>query len=115
MTCTPNLAPASLPRQQRRAVNRELHRLLRRDDCSICGQSLAHNSTTTSGVDAEGNVVLAGECCANRVAEIFGVGFISTPQADTRLDDIVRRGGGSGDFGRIPEVNPHDGPWKEDD
>src|SRR5262245_45007676 len=78
----PNLAPASLPRQQRRCVNRELHQLLRRNGCSICGKALAHNSTTASGFDAEGTTVVAGECCFNRLVVIFGLGLVSHRRYD---------------------------------
>jgi hypothetical protein len=40
------LAPSWLPRQQRRHVDRQLRRLLRRDVCSICGNTFKHNSRT---------------------------------------------------------------------
>ena len=67
------LAPSWLPRQQRRRIDRELHKLLRRDVCSICGSTFKHNSRTASGFDAHGNVAVAGECCIDRVVEIFGL------------------------------------------
>ena len=71
------LAPSWLPRQQRRRINRQLHRLLQRDVCSVCGDPLKHNSQTTSGLDAQGNVVVAGKCCASQVAIVFGLGLYS--------------------------------------
>ena len=73
----PELTPPWLPRQQRRRIDRQLHKLLRRGTCSICGTRLKHNSRTASGLDAQGNVVVAGECCIHRVAKIFGLGFYS--------------------------------------
>jgi len=76
------LAPSWLPRQQRRRIDRELHKLLHHDVCSVCGSALKHNSRTVSGLDAQGNVVLAGECCMSRVAEIFGLGHYSKRQYD---------------------------------
>ena len=78
----PELAPSWLPRQQRRHVNRELHKLLRRGTCSICGSTLRHNSRTASGFDAQGDVVVAGECCMSRVAKIFTHGFYSARKYD---------------------------------
>jgi hypothetical protein len=76
------LAPSWLPRQQRRHVDRQLRRLLRRDVCSICGNTFKHNSRTAAGFDARGNVVLAGECCIDRVAQIFWAGVYSTRHYD---------------------------------
>jgi len=76
------LAPSWLPRQQRRRIDRELRKLLRRDVCSVCGSAFKHNSRTASGLDGRGNVVLAGECCSDRVAQIFGAGFYTTREYD---------------------------------
>jgi hypothetical protein len=112
-------APSWLPRQQHRRIDRQLRKLFRHDTCSVCGAPFNLGSCTVSGLDVHGNAVLAGECCIGQVVKIFGVGFISAHQevADTDKwrDDIVRRGGGSDGFGHPPKVNPHDGPWKEDD
>src|SRR5262245_61786289 len=74
MTRAPQLAPSWLPRQQRRRIDRELHRLMRRDACSICGSPHRHNSRTVGGLDMHGTAVVAGECCSERVATIFGMG-----------------------------------------
>jgi len=63
------LAPSWLPRQQRRRIDRQLYRLLHRDVCSVCGSPFKHNSRTTSGLDAQGNAALTGECCFDRLAE----------------------------------------------
>src|SRR5262245_51250314 len=78
----PELAPAWLPRQQRRRVDRELRKLMHGDVCSICGSRLKHNSRTTSGFDEQGNVVLAGECCVDRVTVTFGHGLYTDRQYD---------------------------------
>jgi hypothetical protein len=69
------LAPAELPRQRRRHIDRALHRLAQRDDCSICGSPLPHNSRTAAGLDAGGNAVVAGECCFSKVAVAFASGL----------------------------------------
>jgi hypothetical protein len=143
MTRTPQFAPSWLPRQQRRRVDRELQKLFCRDACSVCGSPFKHNSQTVGSFDAQGNVVLAGECCASRVALILGKGFysahrydflphslqftgltneqvtaaIATGQkaiADTdHLADVEKRGGGGN--GRVPYISVLDHPWKDDD
>jgi hypothetical protein len=69
-------------RRQRRHFERQLPELFQRDDCSICGNDFRHNSSTTGGLDSQGNVVLACEDCANRVATIFTKGFYSKRQYD---------------------------------
>jgi hypothetical protein len=81
------LAPSWLPRQQRRRINRQLHRLLQRDVCSVCGSLFKHNSRTTSGLDTQGSVVVAGECCTSRIAVVFGWGLYS----DRHYDFLLRR------------------------
>jgi hypothetical protein len=81
------LAPSWFPRHQRRRIDRQIYKLLHQDDCSVCRSPLKHNSCTTSGLDAQGNVVLAGECCASRVAVVFGRGLYS----NRRYDFLSRR------------------------
>jgi len=76
------LAPSRLPRQQRRRIDRQLRKLLHQDTCSVCGNPHKHNSQTTSGLDAQGNVVVAGKCCASQVAMVFGLGFYSNRHYD---------------------------------
>src|SRR5215471_12398432 len=76
------LAPSWLPRQQRRHVDRALHKLLRRGVCSICGGTLRHNSPTASGFDAHGTVAVAGECCFDRLTQVFGFGLYSDRHYD---------------------------------
>jgi len=79
----PELTPPwLLPRQQRRRIDRQLHKLLRRGTCSICSRPLKHNSRTASGLDAHGNVVVAGECCVHQVAVTFGLGLYSDRKYD---------------------------------
>jgi hypothetical protein len=82
MANTSELAPSWLPRQQRRRIDHQLHKLLRRGTCSICSRPLKHNSRTASGLDAHGNVVVAGECCMSQVAEVFGLGLYSDRRYD---------------------------------
>jgi hypothetical protein len=69
----PSLAPNWLPRRQGRAVDPQLRELWRREVCSACGARFPHNSRVTSGIDARGNVQLAGECCAHLIVETFGL------------------------------------------
>jgi hypothetical protein len=76
------LAPSWLPRQQRRRLDRALRKLMHRNVCSFCGSSFKHNSRTAGGFDAQGNVVLAGECCISRVAKMFVRGFYSNRNYD---------------------------------
>lgn len=71
------LAPSWLPRQQRRNVDRALRKLFHRNACSFCGEGFEHNHPSAAGFDAQGNVVLAGECCFDRLAKIFGMGLYS--------------------------------------
>jgi hypothetical protein len=82
MTRIPDLAPCWLSRQQRRRVNRQLRELIDRDVCSICSKALKHNSSTAYGLDTQGNVCVAGECCIDRLVVTFGRGFFSTRRYD---------------------------------
>jgi hypothetical protein len=79
------LAPSRLSRQQRRRLDRALRKLFRHNVCSFCGSSFKHNSHTAGGLDAQGNVVLAGECCISRVAKIFALGCYSDRKYDFLL------------------------------
>jgi hypothetical protein len=78
-------APSRLSRQQRRRLDRALRKLFRRNVCSFCGSSFKHNSHTAGGLDAQGNIVLTGECCISRVAKIFARGFYSNRKYDFLL------------------------------
>jgi len=102
--------PDKLSRQQRRHIERELRKLIRHNVCSICGSSFKHNTCTASGLDAQGNVTLAGECCIEKVTESFGLGFVVGTD-DKQLANIVRRSGVDCPL----QANPPDGPWKDDD
>jgi hypothetical protein len=76
---------SGLSRQQRRRLDRVLRKLHYTDACSICGTPFPHNSQTASGFDAQGKLVLAGECCMKRVVKIFTRGFYSTRKYDFLL------------------------------
>jgi len=82
MSARDQFAPSWLPRQQRRWIDRQLRALHRRGVCSLCGGSFKHNSQTATGFDAQGNVAVACECCIDRLAKIFAIGFYSDRQYD---------------------------------
>jgi hypothetical protein len=113
------LAPSRLSRQQRRRLDRALHKLMQRDRCSICGSPFQCNSF--GGFDAQGNVALVGECCIDRVPTVFSLGLIVTgeqldaacqkAQTNEILDNAERYGG----LGRPSEVNLTGSVWKNDD
>jgi len=81
-----SLAPSYLPRAQRRRIDSQLHKLLQSGICSVCGHPLKHNTRSASGLDAQGDAVVAGECCFDQVPEvftkIFGLGFFSERKYD---------------------------------
>src|SRR6478672_10270904 len=79
------LAPAWLPRQQRRYIDSQLRKLIHRNACSACGGPFKHNSCTAGGLDAQGDVALAGECCLGRVAVTFVKGMYSDRKYDFLL------------------------------
>jgi hypothetical protein len=81
MTSGPDQS-ARLSRQQRRRLDRALRKLHHTDVCLFCGTPFPHNSQTVSGLDAQGNLVLAGECCAKRITNIFTRGIYSTRKYD---------------------------------
>jgi hypothetical protein len=64
-------------RTSRRHIERQLRKLYNTDNCSICGSPFRHNSRTRGGIDVQGAVVLAGECCVDKVAVTFTEGFYS--------------------------------------
>ena len=103
------LAPPWLPRQQRRHVGRALFKLSLREACSICGRALRADEPTAGGFDANGSVAVAGECCTDRLAQIFtiGVGF----ELPHDVADVARCGG----VDRPLQVSRVDGQWKDDD
>jgi hypothetical protein len=127
------------PRHQRRRIERELRKLRNSGICSICKHPLAHNTRLSGGLDAQGRIVMAGECCSSQVTETFSLGNfvtrhydIPTPNSwltfeqaaaasaafqqvvariDKQFADIERRGGG----GRATKIYLADYPWKSDD
>jgi hypothetical protein len=138
----PELAPSWMPRQRRRRIDRELRRLLGLGVCSVCRTPFPNNTRTLSGLDAKGRVVVAGECCAARVADAFAAGVyldhhydfptsdepgdvdpaaaaeaIAAVQAFAAANDeriaAIERQGGIGD--RRCRVSVGEAPWKEDD
>jgi len=106
-------APSGLPRHERRRIESQLRKLFRSDNCSICGNPLKHNTSTASGLDARGNVVLAGECCTGKVAQFFGMGLYSELADTDKLADEMARCGG--DIPIAPKLVLDDPPWKVDD
>jgi hypothetical protein len=78
----PSLAPSWLPRRQRRPLNKILDKLADREACSVCGSDWKHNSRTAYGLDSSGGIVVAGECCLDRVAIPLGYGFFSERRYD---------------------------------
>jgi len=79
------LAPSWLPRQQRRRIDQALRKLLRRDACSVCGKTFRHSSRTACGFDAHYDVAVTGECCIDRLTEIFLMGLYSERKYDFLL------------------------------
>jgi hypothetical protein len=96
---------------------------LARDRCSFCGNPFPPNSPTAGGFDMHGNVVVAGECCVNRIAEIFatGLGLRLTGEARTGLGRLVDDTASTARFGGVSGANTvlrvtlQDTPWKEAD
>jgi hypothetical protein len=135
--------PSSLPRQQRRQIDRQFRKLVDRDVCSFCSGGFKHNTRTVGGFDAQGNVALAGECCRYQVATIFVLGVVgdrkydfllprgtkATEPTSEQIDeaigvvqkaiaDVDKRLDGverRGGVERAPQVNVLDYPWKSDD
>jgi hypothetical protein len=132
----------TLTRQQRRHIERQLRKLLRRNACSICGSPFRHNTQTAGGLDARGTVVLAGACCTGKVAATFTMGFYSDHQIDfpcssgkpnvkptariadaialyqnviTETDKVVDDIGRRSGVDCALQVNLSDDPWKDDD
>jgi hypothetical protein len=75
---------ASLPQRERERIVRELLRLERSNNCSVCGSPLKHNSRTVGGLDQQGRIELAGQCCFDRVIQAVNYGNYFTRQYDFR-------------------------------
>jgi hypothetical protein len=79
---TASWAPDWPPRRQRRAVDRRLRELWRREVCSVCGKPFTHNGRVASGFDARGNILLVAECCSHLVVDNFGLGLVLDREYD---------------------------------
>jgi len=76
-----------LPRQQRRHIDRALRKLIHRNACSLCGQPFQPGTATAPGFDASGTVALAGECCVDKLTEIWsGICGWSRPMSPAARD-----------------------------
>jgi hypothetical protein len=89
-----------MERGSRRNVERQIRRIIRKsgDNCTICGAEFQHNTRTVGGVTADGTVALAGECCADKVAQIVTSGlFVNRNHQDfmTRTGRTTRTGADS--------------------
>jgi len=73
-----------MSRQQRRQFERQLRKLIRAggDNCSLCGAEFQHNSRTFGGYDQGGKVALVGECCVERLHEIYTAGLFTCRNYD---------------------------------
>jgi hypothetical protein len=73
---------ASLSRQQWRAFERRLRKLMAADSCSLCGAGLVHNCQTYGGHTWLGEVALAADCCVDRLVAIHTLGLFSERRYD---------------------------------
>jgi hypothetical protein len=71
-------------RQQRRLFERQLRKLIRAegDNCSVCGAEFQHNARTFSGYSQDGKIALVGECCVERLHDIYTAGLFSNRNYD---------------------------------
>lgn len=74
-----------MSRADRRRFEKEFKKIRRTDNCTICDKPLAHNSRTFGGLTIEGTTVLAGECCAHRVASVLASGVYLARGVDALL------------------------------
>jgi hypothetical protein len=112
------MAPPWLPRSRRRAVDRDMRKLLGRGVCSFCGRSFKPDDATCGGFDAHGNTVLTSECCIKQVAKIWSLGLDLGLTGDQltaayreATDDAKQRAG----IKHPLQPNPFDSAWKDDD
>ena len=84
-----------MSRQDRRRVERELKKIPKGDNCTICGKEFPHNSRTFGGATADGTTVFAGECCARQVVTVIGSGVYLSRGTDV-LSPLVGKGTGKG-------------------
>lgn len=71
-----------MSREDRRRFEREFKKLPKGDNCGICGKAFPHNTKTFGGLASDGTTVLAGECCARRLATIIVPGLYVTKTID---------------------------------
>lgn len=84
-----------MSRQDRRRIERELKKIPKGDNCTICGKAFPHNSRTFGGATADGTTVFAGECCAHLVVTVVGSGVYLTRGIDV-LAPLIGKGTGKG-------------------
>lgn len=71
-----------MSRVDRRRFEKEFKKLPKPDNCMICGSALVHNSKTFGGLAANGDIVLAGECCERYVVTPMVQGLYLTRGVD---------------------------------
>jgi hypothetical protein len=92
-----------MDRGSRRNIEREIRKLAVKsgDNCSICGAEFQHNTRTVGGLTADGTVALAGECCADKIAQVVTSGlFVNRNHQDL----VARTGRNSGGRDLFPEA-----------
>lgn len=71
-----------MSRQERRRIERELNKVRKGDNCTMCGKAFPHNSRTYGGATADGTAVFVGECCARHLITVVGSGIYVTQPID---------------------------------
>ncbi len=95
-----------MDRGQRRNIERKIRKMIRQsgDNCTICGRPYKHNSRTVGGLTADGEVALAGECCADKIVHGVTAGVFTNRNHDDLIALRGKRMGGtessSEDIGR---------------
>lgn len=85
-----------MDRGSRRNIERKIRKIIRRsgDNCTICGAEFQHNTRTSGGLTADGNVALAGECCADKIAQLVTSGVFVNRNHDDFVAFAGRRNDG---------------------
>jgi hypothetical protein len=67
----------NLNRQQQRAIDRQVRKLIRKrgDNCMGCNAEFTHPSLTFVGRDRQGKLMLVGKCCKSVLTEILNFGL----------------------------------------
>jgi hypothetical protein len=55
-------------------LNHRLRQLMAEGFCTVCGGDFQPGTVITGGLNAHGDIVLAGECCASEVTKIITLG-----------------------------------------